>query len=160
MVFDLGQMPDIVPTLAVLCALRPGRSLIRNVSHLRLKECDRLEALVNELGKTGIAAEVIGEDLAITGGIPRGARIRTYDDHRIAMSFAILGLAVPGMEIEGEGCVGKSFPGFWTALEGLRGRTVPSVQPGEGSQRLDYLGTDFKSVPRGSRRNEERAVTQ
>jgi 3-phosphoshikimate 1-carboxyvinyltransferase len=120
MTFDLGEMPDIVPTFAVLCALRPGRSLIRNVAHLRLKECDRLEALVNELGKIGIAAEVIGEDLAITGGIPHGARIRTYNDHRIAMSFAILGLAVPGMEIEGESCVGKSFPGFWSALEGLR----------------------------------------
>jgi 3-phosphoshikimate 1-carboxyvinyltransferase len=120
MAFDLSEMPDIVPTLAVLCALRPGRSLIRNVAHLRLKECDRLEALVNELGKTGIAAEVIGGDLAITGGIPRGARIETYDDHRIAMSFAILGLVVPGMEIEDPACVGKSFPGFWTALEGLR----------------------------------------
>jgi 3-phosphoshikimate 1-carboxyvinyltransferase len=150
MAFDLGRMPDIVPTLAVLCALRPGRSLIRNVSHLRLKECDRLEALVTELGKTGIAAEVIGEDLAITGGSPRGARIETYDDHRIAMSFAILGLAVPGMEIEDPACVGKSFPGFWTALEGLRGRDLPP---------------SFKHlfIPRaktGGRRNEERVVTQ
>jgi 3-phosphoshikimate 1-carboxyvinyltransferase len=133
MAFDLGQMPDIVPTLAVLCALRPGRSLIRNVAH------DRLEALVNELGKTGIAAEVIGEDLAITGGIPRGARIRTYDDHRIAMSFAILGLAVPGMEIEGEACVGKSFPGFWAALKGLRGGAVPSTQPEEVTRRLNRV---------------------
>jgi len=158
MAFDLGQMPDIVPTLAVLCALRPGRSLIRNVAHLRLKECDRLEALVNEIGKTGIAAEVIGEDLAITGGIPRGARIRTYDDHRIAMSFAILGLAVPGMEIEGEACVGKSFPGFWTALKGLRGKAVPFTQPEEVTRM-----TTPHFVPRakpGGRRNEERTVTQ
>ncbi len=156
MAFDLGEMPDIVPTLAVLCAMRPGRSLIRNVAYLRLKECDRLEALVSELGKTGIAAEAIGEDLAITGGIPRGARIRTYDDHRIAMSFAILGLAVPGMEIEGEACVGKSFPDFWKALEGLRGRAVPSAQPEERSRMTTF-------VPRakpGGRRNEERAVTQ
>ena len=113
MAFDLGGMPDIVPTLAVLCAMRPGRSLIRNVGHLRLKECDRLAALVAELGKTGIAAEVIGEDLAIAGGRPHGARIATYDDHRIAMSFAILGLAVPGIGIEDPACAGKSFPGFW-----------------------------------------------
>ena len=125
--FDLGGMPDIVPTLAVLCALRPGRSLIRNVGHLRLKECDRLEALVNELGKTGIVAEVIAEDLAITGGTPRGAAIETYNDHRIAMSFAIMGLAVPGMEIEGEACVGKSFPGFWSTLKSLRGKAVLPV---------------------------------
>ena len=117
MTFDLGAMPDMVPTLAVLCALRPGRSLIRNVAHLRLKESDRLAALVNELRKTGIAAEELADGIAVTGGKPRGATIETYNDHRIAMSFAVLGLAVPGMKIEGEECVGKSFPGFWEALE-------------------------------------------
>jgi 3-phosphoshikimate 1-carboxyvinyltransferase len=119
--FDLGGMPDIVPTLAVLCALRPGRSVIRNVAHLRLKESDRLAALAKELRKTGIALEELADGLVIHGGRPRGARIETYNDHRIAMAFAILGLAVPGMEIEGEGCVGKSFPDFWKTLEGLYG---------------------------------------
>lgn len=119
MTFDLGAMPDMVPTLAVLSALRPGRSVIRNVAHLRFKESDRLAALVNELKKTGVAVEEIPDGIAVTGGSPRGAAIATYDDHRIAMSFAILGLAVPGMKIAGEGCVGKSFPGFWEALEGL-----------------------------------------
>ncbi len=119
MTFDLGAMPDMVPTLAVLSALRPGRSLIRNVAHLRLKESDRLAAMVNELRKTGIAAEELADGIAVTGGKPRGATIETYNDHRIAMSFAILGLAAPGMRIEGEECVGKSFPGFWTALAGL-----------------------------------------
>ncbi|MHB8907677.1 MAG: 3-phosphoshikimate 1-carboxyvinyltransferase [Syntrophales bacterium] len=117
--FDLGAMPDMVPTLAVLAALRPGRSLIRNVAHLRIKESDRLAAMVNELRKTGIAAEELPDGIAVTGGKPRGATIATYNDHRIAMSFAALGLAVPGMTIEGEGCVGKSFPGFWKALEEL-----------------------------------------
>jgi 3-phosphoshikimate 1-carboxyvinyltransferase len=119
--FDLGEMPDIVPTLAVLCALRPGRSVIRNVAHLRLKESDRLAALAKELRKTGIAVEELADGLVIHGGRPRGARIETYNDHRIAMGFAILGLVVPGMEIEGESCVGKSFPGFWKTLEGLYG---------------------------------------
>ena len=119
--FDLGEMPDIVPTLAVLCALRPGRSVIRNVAHLRLKESDRLAALAKELRKTGIAVEELADGLVIHGGRPRGARIETYNDHRIAMGFAVLGLAVPGMEIEGESCVGKSFPGFWQTLEGLYG---------------------------------------
>ncbi len=119
MVFDLGEMPDIVPSLAVLCAARPGRSVIRNVAHLRLKESDRITALVTELHKTGIQAEELPDGLAIEGGVPRGARIETYNDHRIAMSFAILGLAALGMEIENENCVGKSFPGFWEALEGF-----------------------------------------
>lgn len=120
MTFDLGAMPDMVPTLAVLSALRPGRSVIRNVAHLRLKESDRLAAMVCELRKTGIAAEEIPDGIAVTGGSPRGATIATYNDHRIAMSFAILGLVVPGMVIEGVECVGKSFPGFWNTLEGLR----------------------------------------
>ena len=119
MTFDLGAMPDMVPTLAVLAALRPGRSLIRNVAHLRLKESDRLAAMVTELRKTGIAAEELADGIAVTGGKPRGATIATYNDHRIAMSFAVLGLAVPGMRIEGEECVGKSFPGFWGALKEL-----------------------------------------
>jgi 3-phosphoshikimate 1-carboxyvinyltransferase len=119
MTFDLGAMPDMVPTLAVLAALRPGRTLIRNVAHLRIKESDRLAAMANELRKTGIAAEELADGIAVTGGRPRGATIATYNDHRIAMSFAVLGLVVPGMRIEGEECVGKSFPGFWQALEGL-----------------------------------------
>lgn len=119
--FDLGAMPDLAPTLAVLCAVRPGRSLIRNIAHLRLKECDRLAALVTELRRTGIGAEELPDGISIAGGKPRGAVIETYNDHRIAMSFAILGLAAPGMRIAGETCVGKSFPGFWTALEGLYG---------------------------------------
>ncbi len=119
MTFDLGSMPDMVPTLAVLSALRPGRSVIRNVAHLRFKESDRLAALVSELRKTGIAADQIADGIAITGGSPHSAAIETYSDHRIAMSFAVLGLAVPGMTIDGEECVGKSFPGFWDTLEGL-----------------------------------------
>ncbi len=119
MTFDLGSMPDMVPTLAALSALRPGRSVIRNVAHLRLKESDRLAAMVNELRKTGIDAGETADGIAVTGGSPRGAAIATYNDHRIAMSFAVLGLVVPGMIIEGEECVGKSFPGFWSALEGL-----------------------------------------
>lgn len=121
MSFDLGAMPDLAPTLAVLCAVRPGRSIIRNIAHLRLKECDRVAALVTELRRTGIGAEELPDGISIAGGKPRGAVIETYNDHRIAMSFAILGLAASGMRIAGEDCVGKSFPGFWTAMEGLYG---------------------------------------
>lgn len=117
--FDLGAMPDMVPTLAVLAARRPGRTVIHNVAHLRIKESDRLAALAAELGKTGIAVTEQSDGLEITGGRPRGAVIATYNDHRIAMAFAILGLVAPGMVIENEACVGKSFPGFWQVLAGL-----------------------------------------
>ena len=117
--FDMGAMPDMVPTLSVLAAFRPGRTVIENVPHLRLKESDRIKALARELNRTGIETTEREDGLVINGGIPHGARIETYDDHRIAMSFAVAGLAVEGMEIENETCVGKSFPGFWKELEQL-----------------------------------------
>jgi 3-phosphoshikimate 1-carboxyvinyltransferase len=116
---SMEDLPDMVPTLAVLAALRPGRTIIRNVAHLRIKESNRLEALVTELTKTGIRAEETGDGLVITGGTPRGVEIETYNDHRIAMSFAVLGLCVPGMRIRNPDCVGKSFPGFWEEMGNL-----------------------------------------
>ena len=85
------------------------------------RSCNRLEAMARELGKTGIRAEEKEDGLVIEGGSPRGADIDTYDDHRIAMSFAILGLAVPGMRIRDGSCVRKSFPGFWNELGKLYG---------------------------------------
>lgn len=118
-IFDLGDMPDMVPTLAILGACRPGRTIIKNVAHLRIKESNRLEALVKELTKTGIAIRELEDGLVIEGGRPQGAEIETYNDHRMAMSFAILGLTVPGMKIKDPGCVQKSFPGFWEELDKL-----------------------------------------
>ncbi|MBW2637982.1 MAG: 3-phosphoshikimate 1-carboxyvinyltransferase [Deltaproteobacteria bacterium] len=117
--FDMGDMPDMVPTLAVLAAVRPGRTIITNVPHLRVKESDRIKALVTELRRVGIEAEERDDGLVINGGIAHGAEIETYGDHRIAMSFAALGLATDGIFIKNEGCVGKSFPGFWNELERL-----------------------------------------
>jgi 3-phosphoshikimate 1-carboxyvinyltransferase len=118
-VVSLGDMPDMVPTVAVLSALRPGRTTITDAAHLRLKESNRLAALVAELNRVGVAARETGDGLVIEGGTPHGADIETYNDHRIAMSFAVLGLAVPGIRIGNGRCVGKSFPGFWRALEGV-----------------------------------------
>ena len=126
---SMEDIPDMVPTMAVLAALRPGKTLIRNVPHLRLKESNRLAAIVNELAKTGIRAGELDDGLVIEGGAPRGAEIETYNDHRIAMSFAVLGLAAPGMRIRNPGCVGKSFPGFWTELEKLYPATGSSPHP-------------------------------
>jgi 3-phosphoshikimate 1-carboxyvinyltransferase len=118
-VLDMGKMPDMVPTLAVLSAFRPGRTEITHVSHLRLKESDRIAALVSDLNRTGVHAQETDDGLIIEGGRPRGADIETYNDHRIAMSFAVAGLATPGMRIRDKHCVDKSFPGFWDELEKL-----------------------------------------
>ena len=116
---DMNEMPDLVPTLAVTAAFAQGKTVIQNIGHLRLKESDRIHALVVELSKMGIRTEE-GEDwLEIEGGKPHGAEIETYDDHRMAMGFAIAGLVVPGVKIKGERCVDKSFPEFWEVLQRL-----------------------------------------
>ena len=118
-IIPMGHMPDMVPSVAALSACRPGRTVIDGVPHLRYKESDRLSALSTELRKTGVWVRELQDGLIIEGGGPRGAEIETYDDHRIAMSFAVLGLAAPGMRVRDPACVGKSFPDFWERLEGL-----------------------------------------
>ena len=118
-IFDLGDMPDMVPTLSVLAAIRPGRTIIKKVFHLKTKESNRLEALVTELRKTGVRAEERDDGIMIDGSRPHGAEIETHDDHRIAMSFAILGLATPAIKMKDRNCVNKSFPGFWEELKKL-----------------------------------------
>ena len=118
---DLGDLPDAVPTLAVVAAYARGESRIRNVGHLRDKESDRLAAVCEGLSRMGIRARVEGSELRVTGGRPRGAAIDCHDDHRIAMSFAVAGLGTPGVRILDEACVAKSFPGFWGVFEELYG---------------------------------------
>ncbi|HSO19709.1 MAG TPA: 3-phosphoshikimate 1-carboxyvinyltransferase, partial [Desulfosarcina sp.] len=116
---DMADMPDMVPTLAVVAAFAEGTTVIENVSHLKAKESDRLASTCAELQKMGITAVAENDRLRVTGGSPRGADIRTYDDHRIAMSFAMAGLAVPGVKILDPHCVEKSFPDFWQVWETL-----------------------------------------
>ena len=116
---DLADMPDQVPTLAVVAAFARGTTVIKNVAHLKSKESDRLTATVTELNKMGIEATRTADTLRVKGGKPKGAVIETYNDHRIAMSFAIAGLNVPGVYIRNEACVEKSFPAFWQVFEGL-----------------------------------------
>ncbi len=116
---DMGHMPDVVPTLAVVAAFAEGTTKIHNVGHLRAKECDRLAAVSNELANMGIETRVYDNDLEIVGGVPSGAEIETYDDHRIAMSFAVAGLKVPGVKIVDPDCVAKSFPTYWEVFDRL-----------------------------------------
>lgn len=113
---DMGDMPDVVPTLAVVAAFAEGKTVIENIAHLRIKECDRLSAVVAELTKLGVKVEEQEAAMIIHGnggtGL-RGAVIETYEDHRMAMSLAVAGLRIPGVQITGEECVAKSFPDFW-----------------------------------------------
>lgn len=116
---DMSDMPDMVPTLAVIASFADGTTVIENVGHLRAKESDRLGSVVNELSKMGIKASCSDTGMIIKGGDPKGAEIDTYGDHRMAMSFALAGLRVPGVIIRDETCVNKSFPNFWNVFEGL-----------------------------------------
>ncbi len=118
---DMNAMPDMVPTLAVLGAFAEGPSRIRNVAHLRVKESDRLHALATELSKFAVPVEEHQDGLAIQGGAVRSPKgtIEVYDDHRIAMAFALMGLCVDGVEIDKAEAVAKSFPSFWEVFEGL-----------------------------------------
>ncbi|MFB3925335.1 MAG: 3-phosphoshikimate 1-carboxyvinyltransferase [Syntrophales bacterium] len=118
-VLDMRDMPDMVPTLSVLASFRKGKTVIRGAAHLRHKESNRIETVARELRRIGAHAEETPDGLVISGGSLRGCEIETYDDHRIAMSFAIAGLAVAGIRIRDGQCVNKSFPGFWDELEKL-----------------------------------------
>ncbi|TKB06642.1 3-phosphoshikimate 1-carboxyvinyltransferase [Desulforhopalus sp. IMCC35007] len=121
---DMGDMPDVVPTLAVVAAFAEGKTVINNIAHLRIKECDRLSAVVTELTKLGVKVEEREASMIIHGeggrGL-RGAEIETYEDHRMAMSMAVAGLRVAGVKITGENCVAKSFPDFWQRFALLKG---------------------------------------
>jgi 3-phosphoshikimate 1-carboxyvinyltransferase len=116
---DMADMPDMVPTLAVVAAFAKGTTHIKNVAHLKAKESDRLGSVVNELLKMDIEATCSDSGMIIKGGNPKGAEIETYNDHRIAMSFAMAGLKVPGIIIHNEQCVEKSFPNYWEILAQL-----------------------------------------
>jgi 3-phosphoshikimate 1-carboxyvinyltransferase len=116
---DLNDLPDAALALAVVAAFAEGESHIRNIPNLRIKETDRLAALETELRRLGVEAHAGEDDLRIRPGPMHGARIETYDDHRIAMSFALAGLRVPGVEIQDPGCVAKTWPDFFSVLEHL-----------------------------------------
>ena len=118
---DLADMSDTAPTMAVVASCAGTPTTVRGVEFIRGKESDRIAAVVAELRRCGVDAREQDDGFAvIPGSAVKGARIRTYDDHRIAMAFSVLGLRVPGIRIENPGCVAKTFPGFYEALDSLR----------------------------------------
>jgi 3-phosphoshikimate 1-carboxyvinyltransferase len=116
---DLNDLPDAVLALAVVALFAEGPTRIRNVGNLRIKESDRLAALETELRKLGASAYADADSLRIEPGPPRAARIASYDDHRMAMAFALAGLRIPGVEILEPGCVAKTWPDYFEMLAAL-----------------------------------------
>lgn len=124
-VVDGSVFPDAVPTLAVLAAFASGESRFTGIKNLRVKECDRIVAVATELNKikAGLAEED-GDDLVIHGDpeltqTGSSTEIETYNDHRIAMSFFLAGLKIPGIKIRKPSCVAKSFPNYFEVWETL-----------------------------------------
>ena len=118
---DLRHISDTAPTLAVVAAFADGPTTITDIGFVKGKESDRIAAPVCELQRAGVDAEEIAGGMVIhPTRRPLGATFDTYDDHRMAMAFALVGLVVPGVAVRNPGCVAKTFPGYFEALEQLR----------------------------------------
>ncbi len=117
---DMNDISDTVMTLGAVACFAEGATTIRNVGHIRHKETDRIAALATELRKLGAEVEERDDGLTIVPRTLKGCAVDTYNDHRMAMSLALVGLRVPGVVIRNPGCVAKTYPGFWQDLERLR----------------------------------------
>ena len=117
---DLADLSDTAQTLAAVAVFADSPTRVRGIGFIRRKETDRIHAVVTELRRCGIEAYEEADGFVVRPGRPAPALVRTYDDHRMAMSFALLGLAAPGIEIADPGCVAKTFPTYFEVLEELR----------------------------------------
>ncbi len=116
---DMNAISDTAQTLAAVAVFAEGPTTIRHVAHMRLKETDRISAVVTELRRLGIHTDEHPDGLTIHPGLAQPTTVHTYDDHRMAMSFALIGLKVPGIRIADPGCTAKTYPGYFTDLENL-----------------------------------------
>jgi 3-phosphoshikimate 1-carboxyvinyltransferase len=117
---DVNALSDTAPTLAVLAPFASGPVRLRNIAHLRWQESDRLAALATELRRLGVAVDELADGLVVYPSAVTPATVSTYDDHRLAMSFALIGLKVAGIRIQNPSCVAKTFPDYFARLEELR----------------------------------------
>ena len=114
---DMSQISDTVMTLACIAPYAQSSTTIENIGHIRRKESDRISALADGLSRLGVSFYETPTSLTIHPSTPRGAAIDSYDDHRIAMSFAVAGLVTPGVGILDAECVVKTCPNFFDLLD-------------------------------------------
>ncbi|NOX36483.1 MAG: 3-phosphoshikimate 1-carboxyvinyltransferase [Calditrichaeota bacterium] len=131
--WDMSACPDLVPGMAVMALFASSKSRFRNVQHLRFKESDRIAAIRGNIQRLGGKAEMDGADLVVQPGVRHGAVVDPHQDHRIAMSFALAGLRLPGVVINDPDCVGKSYPTFWEDLSRLHHPLAEDVVAGNPS---------------------------
>jgi 3-phosphoshikimate 1-carboxyvinyltransferase len=123
LVTDLGEVGELTPVLAALCALADGPSRLTGVAHLRGHETDRLQALDEVLTAVGAHVQQLPDGLVIEPGPLRPARVDSYADHRMVHAAGVLGLAVDGVEVTDPGAVAKTLPDFqqrWAGMLGAR----------------------------------------
>ncbi|MCA9048513.1 MAG: 3-phosphoshikimate 1-carboxyvinyltransferase [Planctomycetaceae bacterium] len=116
---DMNAISDTAQTLAAVAVFADSPTTIRRVEHMRHKETDRIAAVVTELRRAGIRADEFADGLTVYPGTPLPAEIHTYDDHRMAMSIALLGLKSPGIRILDPSCTQKTYPEFFSDLQSL-----------------------------------------
>lgn len=117
---DMSNITDTAQTLAAIAPFADSPVTIRGIAHIRGKETDRVSAMAAELRRLGLQVEEWQDGLTVRPGLVQPAEIETYDDHRMAMSFAITGLRASGVRIKDPACVSKTFPDFWERFERLR----------------------------------------
>ena len=117
---DMNAFSDTMITLSAIAPFAEGPTTIKNVGHTRLQESDRLSAVATELTRLGVKTQTTSSSIRIIPKNIRSGVVRTYGDHRMAMAFAITGLVASGIRIRDPGCVTKTFPGYFGALESLR----------------------------------------
>jgi 3-phosphoshikimate 1-carboxyvinyltransferase len=117
---DLRDCPDLAPALGAVALFADGPTRVEGAAHLRLKESDRIGDLAAGLRELGAKIEEHPDGFTVTPGPLRGARLNPHRDHRLAMAFTAVGLAVEGVEVEDPACVAKSFPGFFEVIDSLR----------------------------------------
>jgi 3-phosphoshikimate 1-carboxyvinyltransferase len=123
---DMNAISDTVQTLAAIAPFADGPVTVRNVQHIRHKETDRIQAVVTELRRLGITVDEFADGLKVYPGTPRAAAVDTYQDHRMAMAFAVTGLRTPGLRINDPGCTQKTFPDYFQRFGALYdGARVP-----------------------------------
>lgn len=119
---DMSACSDQTITLAAIAPFADSPTTITGIGHIRFQECDRLNAIVTELRKMGIRCEETSDSITIYPGTPQPSLVETYDDHRMAMGFSLIGLRAPGIVIDNPGCCRKTFENYYETLDGAIAR--------------------------------------
>ena len=117
---DFSQISDTAQTIAAVAVFADGPTTVTGIDFIRRKETDRISAVVTELQRLGINATEDADGFTVTPGPTKNAIIETYDDHRMAMSMALIGYKRPGVTISDPNCVAKTFPNYFDQMDRLR----------------------------------------